>query len=552
MILRLSSIAEQARFKSDGLPKIKIVSISLKLCIFVLILVGFAARLIPFIDLNERLFWQYMTEDGYLLQTVARNIAIGLGMSTAEGTQHTNGVQPLVTFLYAALYFIAGGAKKEGIVLVSIFSIFVSAGAGYYAYKVAARVFTGIRHGHELAIVSAALWFAAPHTITLSMIGLETGIYFLAILFTFNYYLTAVSDSSPPFTLWQRLELGLLMGFTFLARNDAVFFIGGLLLAHLVVGDGKVGGGHRHRLMDCLIVGIVSLLVASPWLINNYELFGSIVPISGISESRDAHFGQNLSGIPAQLFTSAFIFAPIPSSIVRMPLIILMSTISVTLSLVGFWLFSAKFTLLSRRFFVGSLIFAAGISSYYGLFFGAAHFLGRYLYPLSPLLWIASTATTFFLVNLLFRTYEGVYRLAFSIVLILTLGAATFAYTDFARGYAKGTSQEHRQVVKWVQVNVPESQWVGAAQTGTLGFFHDRTINLDGKVNPFALRAILEHGDVLGYVRNSNINYIADWYGMADWVKIKSDPQFAKDFEVIVRDEQANLGVLRRIHPVEQ
>ena len=266
----------------------------------------------------------------------------------------------------------------------------------------------------------------------------------------------------------------------------------------------------------------------------------------------NAHFGQNLSGIPAQLFTATFILAPIPGSIARMPLVILMSITSVTLSLVGFWLFSAKFSLLSRRFFVGSLIFFIGISSYYGFFFGAPHFLGRYLYPLSPLLWIATTTTTFFLLNLLFRTHDSVYRVSLSIVLILTLGATTFAYTDFARGYAKGTSQEHRQVVKWVQENVAESQWVGAAQTGTLGFFHDRTINLDGKVNPIALRAIMEKGNVLEYVRNSEINYIADWYGMADWVKIKSDPQFAKDFEVVVRDEQSNLGVLRRIHFVGQ
>jgi len=550
MITRLSSIAEQARFKSDGLPKT--VSNSLKICVWVLILVGFAARLIPFVDLNERLFWQYMTEDGYLLQTVARNISIGLGMSVAEGTQHTNGVQPLATYLYAALHFIAGGSKKEGIALVTLFSVLVSVGAGYYAYKVASRVFTSIRHGRELAIVTATLWFAAPHTIRHSMNGLETGIYFFAILFTFNYYLTAISDDSRPFTLRKRLALGLLMGFTFLARNDAVFFIGGVLLAHLVVGDEKVGGGHRHRFIDSLIVGIVSLLVASPWLINNYALFGSIVPISGIAESRNAHFGQNLTGIPAQLFTSTFLFAPIPGSISRTPLVILMSITSVTLSFAGFWMFSAKLTLLSRRFFLGSLIFAVGISSYYGIFFGAPHFLARYLYPLSPLLWIATTATTFFLLNLLFRTYEGVHRIAFFIVLILTFGAATFAYTDFARGYAKGTSQAHRQVVKWVQENVPESQWVGAAQTGTLGFFHDRTINLDGKVNPIALRAILEKGNVLEYVRNSEINYIADWYGMADWVKIKSDPQFAKDFEVVIRDEQSNLGVLRRVHPAEQ
>ncbi len=532
----------------DGLPDIT--SNSLKICVWALIFVGVAARLFPFISFDERLFWQYITEDGYLLQTVARNMAIGLGMSTAEGTMPTNGVQPLATFLFSALHFIAGGSKKSGIALVSLFSVLVSAGAGYYAYKVASRVFAGIRHGRELAIVSAAMWFAAPHTITHSMNGLETGIYFFAILFTFNYYLAAISGSSPPLTLSQRLMLGLLMGFTFLARNDAVFFIGGLLLAHFLVGDEKDGGGRRHRLVDCLMVGIVSLLVASPWLINNYTLFGSIVPVSGISESRDAHFGQNLSGIPAQLFNSVFLFAPLPGSTQRTPLVILVSIISVALSLAGFWLFAARFTLSSRRYFLGSLIFSAGICSYYGLIFGAPHFLSRYLSPLSPLLWLATSASVFFLLNLLFHTFKAFHRIAFSIVLILTLDATAFAYTDFARGYSKGTSQMHVQVVKWVQGNVPDSQWVGAPQTGTLGFFHDRTINLDGKVNPLALRAILEKGNVLEYVRNSKINYIADWYGVADWVKMKNDPQFGQEFEVVVRDEQSNLSVLRRIHPV--
>lgn len=43
----------------------------------------------------------------------------------------------------------------------------------------------------------------------------------------------------------------------------------------------------------------------------------------------------------------------------------------------------------------------------------------------------------------------------------------------------------------------------GAPQTGTHGFFHDRTINLDGKANLAAPRAILDKGDVLEYARNS-------------------------------------------------
>ena len=54
-----------------------------------------------------------MSEDGYLMQTVARNMAIGLGMSTAEGTIPTNGVQPLATFAYAGLHALAGGSNNS-------------------------------------------------------------------------------------------------------------------------------------------------------------------------------------------------------------------------------------------------------------------------------------------------------------------------------------------------------------------------------------------------------------------------------------------------------
>ncbi|MGA7749954.1 MAG: hypothetical protein WCA63_07370 [Gallionella sp.] len=549
MTSKLSAIADHARHRSDCLPKMA--SKPFKMLLWALILIGIATRLSPLIDFDHRLFWQYMTEDGYLVQTVARNMALGLGMSTANGAIPTNGVQPLATFLYAGLYFISGGSKVGGIVLVTLFSVVVSAVFAYYAYKVATRIFSSLKHGRELAIISAVLWFAAPHIIRHSMNGLETGLYWAMILFTVDYYLTNISDGTQSLTFRQRLVLGLLLGLTFLARNDAVFFIGGLLLAHLLLGDDKAGGGRRHRLIDCLVAGPISLLVASPWLISNYARFGSIIPISGISESRGAHFGQNLSLIPANLFDSAFIYTPIPGSIQHTVPVILISIICVPLAVLGFWFFAARLTLSSRRFFLASLIFAAGLSIYYGLFFCAPHFLQRYLSPLSPFLWFATSATTLLLLNMLFRTFEGIHRAAFSLVLVLTLGAAAFAYSDFVRGYAKGTAQEHEQVVKWVQKNVSDLQWVGAPQSGTLGFFHDRTVNLDGKVNPDALRSILEKGDVLEYARNSKINYIADWYGMADWVKMKSDPQFANEFEVVVRDEQLNLGVLRRIKPVK-
>ena len=109
----------------------------------------------------------------------------------------------------------------------------------------------------------------------------------------------------------------------------------------------------------------------------------------------------------------------------------------------------------------------------------------------------------------------------------------------------------HKQVVDWVQTNVAEGQWVGAIQTGTLGFFHDRTINLDGKVNPDALHARIVEGHVLNYVVQSKIYYLTDWTGITSWLSRKESPRFTEAFELVVKDEQRNLGVLRRVRPVE-
>lgn len=518
-----------------------------KFILLYFLFIGLIARLFPFFDVDHRLYWQYMTEDGYLLQVVARNMAIGLGMTTSAGTIPTNGFQPLLAFLSTPLYVVVGGSKFGGIVLVTILSIFISIFSAFFVYRVATRVLSEFPRGRELAAISAASWFAAPHIIRHSMNGLETGLYWLMIFMALDYYFSKTGEKASAFTMRQRLVLGLLLGLTFLARNDAVFFIGALLLTHLALGGDDWGGGRLNRLVDCLAAGTISVVVALPWIVNNYLQFGSIIPISGHAESYGAHFGYNLSSIPATLFDSSFIYMPIPQSLEHGSGIIVMSLVAVSVSMSLFFIFTNGLTLASRRFFMLGFVFLVFITAYYGLFFGAPHFLQRYFSPLTPILWLAVCVSACFFAFSLFDKNDSVRRFFYLVFFILAVGASAYAYTDYARGYAKGTAHEHKQVVDWIQRNVPDSEWVGASQSGTLGFFHDRTINLDGKVNPEALKAKLEDGDVLVYVINSKINYIADWYGLAGWVDSARNPGFANKFEVLVKDKGRNLTVLHRI-----
>lgn len=112
------------------------------------------------------------------------------------------------------------------------------------------------------------------------------------------------------------------------------------------------------------------------------------------------------------------------------------------------------------------------------------------------------------------------------------------------RQYLRMQRHLHFQCVEWVADNVAPDTWIGAVQTGTIGFFHDRTINLDGKVNPFALQHQLSRTVPSYVVEETDITYIVDWFGLAGtWIEM---PPLDTQFEIIVADKDANLSVMRR------
>ena len=511
--------------------------------VVVLGIVGLLARLSPLLDVEGRLFWQYMTEDGYLMQTVARNMAIGLGMSTAEGSIPTNGVQPLATYLFAGLHVLASGDKTEGIVLVTLLSVVISVLSAWLLAKVGQQVFAGLRFGREMAWVAAALWFTAPLITRHSMNGLETGLYQAATLLVMHFYLSRLCAAPQP-SWGTRLVLGVLLGLAFLSRNDAVFFIAALLVSHLLISANRPGESFGSRMTDALVAGTVSILVASPWLINNYLGFGSIVPISGTAQSHAAEIGRNLPWLAAHLFENTWLWAPIPGSLEQRLPVQVVCALAIIAAVGLYWRWVARDSVLRRRHFVTGVLFAGSLSTYYGLFFGASWFLPRYLSAASPFLWLFVVAAVVEMVRRMPLPASVLRQAAPLAVVVLTLLAAVSAAND----WRKGTGHMHKQVVEWTQANVAPEVWVAAPQTGTLGYFHDRTINLDGKVNPEALRRLLEDGHSLDYVLESPAQYIIDWVGMAEWVTYDHlNPRFGQEFRVREKDVARNLAVLERV-----
>lgn len=491
---------------------------------------GLAIRLTGVFCSENRLFKQFPTEDGYLSLTIARNIALGHGMSTSDGTIATNGTQPLVTLIWSGVFWLVDGdraaAVRSILGLQTIFSLLTV----LLIVKLGQQIEPQTQLGKALSWLAGGLWLASPVFLGHTMNCLETGLYELAVLTVLLVFMR--QSTRGPWGWRSVVTLGFTLGVAFLVRNDAVFLCVAVLATHCLSAN---GAPLLRRVLEAAGAGIVALVLALPWLAYNLT-FGSIVPISGQAESLDQPFAGNLPGLPAILTEYFGLAVLIPQSFEQRWWVIVPCTLFVAGCALVFTLFlrrSESPALRRGMFCVAG--FVGMLAAYYGLFFGAGWFLSRYLFPLSAfttLLWVH--VASWGLGSSRPRLGRGLLAGGLGAALLLSIG---FGY----RTVSHGLEHPHFQVVDWVSANVAPTQWVGAVQTGTLGFFHDRTINLDGKVNPAALAAGRAER-LPAYVVETGVDFLIDWHGIERW---KENPPL-RDYEVLVDDESKNLGVLRR------
>lgn len=504
-----------------------------------LITTGVLVRLLPLVQ-GARLLVRQPTEDGYLMLTVARNMAIGLGMSSAAGTMPTNGVQPLSAFIDAFCFLLAGGDKIRGVGLVMALSVVVAVLSLVAVHRLAKVVLAEIPGGARLATLAASLWFAGPLVSEHSMNALETGLYFFVVALVLRYFFIHAASPTRDLPWSKAVTLGALLGLAFWTRNDAIFLMLALGLCRVALALGQPVRVLSRRVSEVALFGVVAAAIAAPWMIFNLTHFGSIVPVSGRSERAEV-FAENLPLLPAKLFEYLTVTGAVPHGLEPRPLVQVACSLvvigAVIIAVVIFRRARATRPEESRRPVVRAaialgLVHGAFLAVYYGVVFGAPHFLSRYLSPLSILMSMFSVAVVMSALGRLRRPHWPE-RLA--------IGMALLAMFLDRRLYFIKHEHMHFQVVDWVKDHVPEQTWVGAIQTGTLGFFHDRTINLDGKTNPAALAARGET-KMRAYLLTTPIRYLADWEGIAAWVSF-----MAPEFRVVLHDEDENIAVLERV-----
>lgn len=439
-------------------------------------------------------------EDAYYMLSVARNIARGRGF-VYNGQKKTTGTQPLATFIYAGLIWIAqktGGDEWALVRMVLIFGvithILLAHVIGRISWHLAGDDLADRAGAYALGFCLALLNFTL---FRLSTYGLETSIYLLilslSILVTFGI-------SSGPQLAWRKaVLLGGLFGVAALARIDFLVIIAVFLSIALF--------RRKINLWQATLIGGIALLFVSPWFLWVKLTSGSWMPSSGQAQSILISSRSLLTHVGAMGLSLADHMTPWAFEANRGFLIIL-GAASWIIVVVWLWrngredmnahLFRS---LKSYPFFLEWATALTVLVLIYTLFFWAQHFYGRYSAPVL-ILYLPILANQ---VKKRLEKSRGWIELGLIAVMFVSFSAA--AFMSFHAG-AIGNSLTIN--AGFVQGKFSTSSRIGAFQSGVLGFFHENVSNLDGKIDAVALRH-LKSRSMARFLDDEEIEVLIDW-----------------------------------------
>jgi hypothetical protein len=473
--------------------------------LWILIAITVVTRLALALRPEAKLASRTYIEDSYYAFNTAYHIAEGHGI-TADGIHPTNGVQPLIVFLYVPFFAITHGDKWLAIRLIFILITLIEIASIIVVARLLRRLSCfeeeEVPWWQKPWIMGAAMWTFLYPLLWHHANGLETGLYALMILGSMHYYAgIRVKQQEDKLTSW--VILGALLGITVLARIDAVFLVGGIGLTELIRRKAK-------SIPQMIVMGVVAFIVSSPWWLYNYTQFGSFMPISGQSQSHASVTVDNLLRSAAVLgdIFSTFIYVPyytIPPLILTCYMVFIASVAWRMAARIKLWVFLPERSRIETL--MPLLIMSVCIMIYYIFFFSAPHFLPRYFHPVR-ILWVLSFCLSLPIIG---KSIEASYReqrkmfYAFAIpaaLIIVGFNANRYFYNFTVTRYS-----ELYEAGKWAAER-PDKR-IGMYQSGTATFIAPNVTNLDGKVNPEAMTAINTTG-IGPFLAKQRFDYIAD------------------------------------------
>lgn len=433
-----------------------------------------------------------ITEDSYYALSVSRSMADGGGV-TIDGVHPTNGFQPLFT-LMGSVAFLLTPDDVSAIRLVLLLHLVVWLSCAWLVSLIVADwVSAEGNRRRVIRLATAVLFLGAAYIVHVGFNGLETLLALLGYLGIWRFVQVSRLES-----VQSGVVLGLIAGVTVLARIDAVFVVGALFV-FLVLKR-----GWRPAVSMAVVAGAVS----APWWIYNYVEFGSLMPTSGqaLWELRLYYSERRakavVSGVGDVILPWAFAGRLQSFGISLGKLMVAAAVLGAA------WLLPPKEAALkgprmvnARAFGYVLLAASAGIVVWYGLTSKAEWFYYRYFAPISLLMIVVLAVG-------LARTSRG-WRPAFLNVAAIVVGlSGLMSFGVLWNSQLSGGNEMLNDQVALVRGTVPDDQVVAAGQSGTLGFWRAKVVNLDGKVNPDVLRIETSMSD---YLRSQDIHWLCDW-----------------------------------------
>ncbi len=458
--------------------------------------------------------WEFLPvgDDAFYVFSIARNMARGLG-PTVDGTQITNGFQPLIVMLYTPIFWLCGTndltsnwlAVRWTFVLAGII-----AAASVWVVAILIRELEAQRNVESMAaipdawatppVIGAFLWTFSIAIFIHTTNGLETGLYSLMLLWSMLAYVrirqSELSGENVSIARW--MVLGIILGLTVLARID-----GAILVLSLSLFASRQF--RRISPIGSIAASLMAFAISLPWWLFNWFSFGSLMPTSGQAENLwPVGLDENIRRALQSITDIALLMIYAPDSMG-----LVMRAILAILIAVLFWWMNRTIHLIQklRATRIGSLMpfaaFSLALLLYYTFFFKAPHFIARFLEPLR-IVWLIGMAVGIPLsIERLSRRRRAI---VIGFVAALTLGFGANRY--IVNFFMQPGPHEFYAMGEWARAHPDEK--IGMLQSGIASFIAPNVINLDGKVNTEALHAA-QHGKLAQYLRAEHFAYLADW-----------------------------------------
>lgn len=486
----------------------------------ILFVAGLIASLAMLVRPDIHLLSRPFIEDAFYSLSVARTLGQGGGISI-DGVTPTNGVQPLICFIDAPAFALAGDDPYTALRIVLGLQVVL---AGLAALSVAWLAASLVRSGGEAGIgwstTRREIFWLVAGTIASSYSllvhlqnGLETSLAAAFVFASMAMYIERIARC-PDAPIADFARLGALLGLGVLARIDIALLVAAISGWHLIVARGP--GRRTSAFAGAATIGLMSLLVSLPWWLYNAFEFGHLMPTSGLAQQDLlTERIRSLDLVVRGLSNSVMLVLHAPGEVDGVIAYIGLLVLAGVALLVGSIPSARRWLLESIRSLGASIdlwsaaplaIFLATLVIYYTLFFGAPHFIPRYLVSL----WLCVTIAVLLTLHALWRSAPagGIRRRLLATGAIAAIVATTWAQSrQFSREGIYTNVMLH--AAEWIAANTVETDRVGMFQSGTTGFLFRRVTNLDGKVNARALAA-LRSGDLPRFVDSASFDYIID------------------------------------------